>query len=116
MRLRLAVLLAALALPGCTSVEIATVSHNEIAAQNGDAMAVIQTNAIGFSLFLYYVDFVNADLDIVVNRLLVSEAKAMGASKVTLLSFETTPRHNIYRLKGLVIGLPYARAAGVAVR
>ena len=108
-------LLAAASLVGCTSVESATVSGNEIAA-NGEAVAVVQANAIGLSAIFHIVDIVQADLDTVVNKLLVSEAKAMGASKVDLLSASTTPRGGIFALAGFIIGFPGAQASGVAVK
>ncbi|HCF60985.1 MAG TPA: hypothetical protein DFS52_23685 [Myxococcales bacterium] len=115
MKRTLAALFAAFAFTACTSVETATVSSNEIIG-NGDAVAVIQADAIGSSLIFYLVDIVQADLDTVVNKLMVSEAKAMGANRVELKGFMTTPRHGIFRLTGAIIGFPYAHAEGVAVR
>src|SRR4029079_17937449 len=103
------------ALVGCTSVETATVSGTEIAA-NGDAVAVVQANSIGFTLILHLVDLVQSDLDVVVNRLLVAEAKAMGASKVDLKGAATTPRHGIFALMGGIIGVTQSAAMGVAVK
>ncbi|MGQ0504260.1 MAG: hypothetical protein ACT4TC_02995 [Myxococcaceae bacterium] len=105
----------AISLVGCTSVETATVSGTEIAA-NGEAVAVVQANSLGFTLILHLIDLVQSDLDVVVNRLLVAEAKAMGASKVDLKSASTTPRHGIYALSGLIIGFPMSQAVGVAVK
>jgi hypothetical protein len=99
----------------CTSVETATVSGNEIAA-NGDAVAVVQANAIGLTAIFHMVDLIQSDLDTVVNKLLVAEAKAMGASKVDLLTANTTPRHGIYALFGFIIGFPLSSATGVAVK
>ena len=115
MKQTLAALFVAFALAACTSVETATISSNEIAA-NGEAVAVIQGDALGFTLIFYLVDIVQADLDTVVNKLLVSEAKAMGANKVDLKGFFTTPRHGIFALTGGIIGFPYAHAEGVAVK
>ncbi|MHB8877152.1 MAG: hypothetical protein ACYC8T_25935 [Myxococcaceae bacterium] len=109
-----AVVLAA-ALAACTSVETATVSGSEIAA-NGEAVAVIQASAIGITLIFHMVDIVGTDLDQVVNKLLVSEAKAMGASKVDLKGATTTPRHGIFALMGNIIGFPASTAMGVAVK
>ena len=107
--------LVASSLVGCTSVESATVSGNEIAA-NGEAVAVVQANAIGLSAIFHIVDIVQADLDTVVNKLLVAEAKAMGASKVDLKGAATTPRSGIFALFGGIIGFPMASANGVAVK
>ena len=110
----LAVLCAAL-FGACTSVESATVSGSEVAA-NGEAIAVIQGTALGFSAILYMIDIVSSDLDTVVNKLLVAEAKAMGASKVDLKYATTTPRHGIFALTGLILGFPMSQAQGVAVK
>ena len=106
---------AAAALAACTSVETATVSGSEIAA-NGEAVAVVQASAIGITVIFHLVDIVGCDLDQVVNKLLVSEAKAMGASKVDLKSASTTPRHGIFALMGTIIGFPTSTAMGIAVK
>lgn len=111
---------AAASLVGCTSVETATVSGSEIAA-NGEAVAVVQATAIGMSAIFHMVDLVPADLDTVVNKLLVQEAKAMGASKIDVKSATTTPRHGIFALGGGLISYiagmpPMASAVGVAVK
>jgi hypothetical protein len=99
----------------CTSVESAVVSSNEIAA-DGSPVAVVQANAIGITAIFHMVDLVQSDLDTVINKLLVAEAKAMGASKVDLLGAATTPRHGIYALFGGIIGFPMSSATGVAVK
>ncbi|MBX7100033.1 MAG: hypothetical protein K1X89_20130 [Myxococcaceae bacterium] len=107
---------AALAVTGCTSVESATVSGSDIVASGGEAMAVIQTSAIGLSFIFHIVSVVEADLDVVVNKLLVTEAKAMGASKVDLKGAGTTPKHGIFALMGNLVGFPSGAAVGVAVK
>ncbi|HZI09140.1 MAG TPA: hypothetical protein VE153_02050 [Myxococcus sp.] len=107
--------IAASALIGCTSVESAVVSGTEIAA-NGEAVAVVQANALGLTAIFHIIDIVQSDLDTVVNKLLIAEAKAMGASKVELLGAGTTPRHGIYALSGTLIGLTSSTATGVAVK
>ncbi len=107
--------IAAGTLAGCTSVETATVAGNEIAA-NGEAIAVIQASSIGLTLIFHIVEIVNSDLDQVINKLLVTEAKAMGASKVDLKSAVTTPRHGIFMLFGNIVGFPASMATGVAVK
>jgi uncharacterized protein YceK len=111
----LAVLLAA-AVSGCTSVESATVASNEVSATGGEAVAVIQASSIGWTLIFHIVDIVTSDLDQVVNKLLVGEAKAMGASKVDLKGAYTTPRHGIFALAGFITGFPTSGAMGVAVK
>jgi hypothetical protein len=108
-------LIAALGLAACTSVETATVSGNEVAA-HGEAVAVVQASAIGITAIFHIVDLVQSDLDTVVNKLLVAEAKAMGANKIDLKYAETTPRHGIFALTGTIIGFPTSRAVGLAVK
>lgn len=107
--------LAAASLAACTSVETATVSGQEIAA-NGEAVAVVQASALGLTALFHMVDLVQSDLDTVVNKLLVAEAKAMGASKVDLKGAGTTPRSGIYALAGFIIGVTSSNAMGVAVK
>lgn len=109
-------LAAALAIAGCTSVESATVSSEEIVANGGSAVAVIQASAIGLTAIFHIVDIVVADLDVAVNKVLVTEAKAMGATKVDLLSASTTPRHGMFAIYGTLIGFPESRAVGIAVK
>lgn len=117
----LALGLAAAMFTGCTSVESATVGSNEVSATGGEAVAVIQATSLGFTLIFHIVDAVTSDLDEVVNKLLVGEAKAMGATKVDLKSASTTPRHGIFAVFGLplglnIIGFPMSSAVGVAVK
>jgi len=111
----LAIVLAA-AVSGCTSVESATVASNEVSATGGEAVAVIQASSIGFTLFFHIVDIVTSDLDQVVNKLLVGEAKAMGAAKVDLKGASTTSRHGIFTLPAILIGFPSSSAVGLAVK
>ena len=106
---------AACSLIGCTSVETATVSGSEIAA-NGEAVAIIQARALGLTAIFHMVDLVQSDIDTAVNKLLVAEAKAMGAQRVDLKEAGTTPRHGIYALFGGIIGVTSSSAMGVAVK
>jgi hypothetical protein len=107
--------IAASSLLACTSVESAIVSSAELQT-DGDAIAVIQANALGLTALFHIVDIVQSDLDTVVNKLLISEAKAMGASKVDLVGAHTTPRHGIYALAGTIIGVTSSGAVGVAIK
>jgi hypothetical protein len=107
---------AASSLVACTSVESAVVSGAEIQANGGEAVAVIQASALGLTAIFHIVDLVQSDLDTVVNKLLVAEAKAMGASKVDLKGAGTTPRHGIYALAGFIIGPTSSQAVGIAVK
>jgi len=111
----LAVVLVA-AVSGCTSIESATVASNEVTANGGEAVAIIQANSLGLTFLFHIVDIVESDLDQVVNKLLVGEAKAMGASKVDLKSASTTPRHGIFALFGSIIGVTESSATGLAVK
>jgi hypothetical protein len=123
-RMKRALVLLTLGLVGCSSVESATVSSTEVTAVGGDAVAVVQADALGFTLFGHLVDAVNSDLDVAVNRLLVTEAKAMGASKVDLKDFSTTPRHGVYAVINpfacfpifTLFCFPSSRAQGLAVK
>jgi hypothetical protein len=104
-------------LVACTSVETAVVSGNEIHVQQGaEPIAVIQGTSIGLTAIFHVIDLVQSDLDTVVNKLLVAEAKAMGGNKVHLLNAGTWPRHGIFALTGLLIGFPISSAVGVAVK
>jgi hypothetical protein len=113
-KLMLGVVVAA-GLSACTSVETATVSGAEIAA-NGEAVAVVQGTALGITAIFHIVDIVSSDLDQVVNKLLVSEAKAMGGTKVDLKFAFTQPRHGIFALSGGILGFPVSTATGVVVK
>ena len=103
-------------LMACTSVETAVVSGNEISAEGGEPIAVIQGTALGLTAIFHVIDLVQSDLDTVVNKLLVAEAKAMGGNKIQLLGAGTTPRHGIFALTGTIIGFPISQATGVAVK
>lgn len=107
---------AATSLVACTSVESAVVSGAEVSANGGEAVAVVQANALGLTAIFHIVDLVQSDLDTVVNKLLVAEAKAMGASKVDLKGAGTTPRHGIFALAGGIIGVTSSSAMGIAVK
>lgn len=101
---------------GCTSIESTRVTSSQLVGNGGDAVAVIQVTSIGWTFFFHTVDIVTADLDEVVNKLLVGEAKALGGNKVDLKTATTTPRHGIFRVPGFIFGWPVTQATGVAVR
>jgi hypothetical protein len=107
---------AASSLVACTSVESAVVSGAEVSAASGESVAVIQATSLGLTAIFHIVDLVQSDLDTVVNKLLVAEAKAMGASKVDLKAAMTTPRHGIFALGGGIIGVTFAHSMGIAVK
>ena len=101
---------------GCSSVEVARVKPDTLAVVQGEPVAVIQASSVGCTLFFHAVDVVKSDLDDVINRLLLAEAKAMGANKVQLVSARTTPRGGVYALSGVIIGFPESQAVGIAVK
>ena len=108
--------LAATSLLGCTSVSSTVVASQDLVVQSGEPVAVIQANALGLTALFHMVDLVKSDLDTVVNKMLVAEAKAMGATKVELKTAKTTPRDGLYALTGLIIGVTSSSAVGVAVK
>ncbi len=106
-------------LVACTSVETAVVSGNEVTAAGGEPIAVVQGTALGLTAIFHVVNLVESDLDTVVNRLLVAEAKAMGGNRVQVISASTTPRHGIFALLTsfpFIIGFTESQATGVAVK
>lgn len=108
------------AVSGCSSVEYTTVASNEVVGVGGESMAVIQATSVGITLIFHIIDIVASDLDQVVNKLLVGEAKQMGANKIDLKSASTTPRHGVFALIGIpglnIIGLTMSQATAVAVK
>jgi hypothetical protein len=107
------------ALAGCSSIETATLPPDEVAG-HGKAIAVIQANSIGLTAIFHLVDLVQSDLETVVNKLLLAEAKAMGATKVEIKSASTTPRHGVWAVFGPTIlnfplGVTLSHATGVAL-
>jgi len=111
----LAVFGCGVALLGCTSVESASINSADFAT-SGDAIAVIQASALGLTFLANTIEAVPSDLDVVVNRLLITEAKAMGASRIELKSASTTARQGIYRLPALIVGVPSSTAVGIAIK
>ncbi len=118
---RAAVLSALLASTGCVSIEHATVVGREFAAP-GEPIAVLQADIVGLSLFLNMVPLVNADLDTVVNKVLIGEAKAMGGTRVELKEASTTPTGGVYALFNCLLPIPLilcartAHAVGVVIK
>lgn len=106
----------AFAVQGCTSIESATVASNEVVGVGGEAVAVIQANSIGLTAIFHIIDIVSSDLDQVVNKLLISEAKQMGANKVDVKGAYTTPRHGIFALAGGILAFTMSGGMGVAVK
>lgn len=117
MKKALVAALAAVAL-GCTSVESAVLNRDDVVTNGGDAISVIQVHAVGLSFFFHTSDIVPADLD-VVTKVLVSEAKAVGASRVELKDAATLPRHGIFHVltcPTVIVCPTIAGATGIAVK
>jgi hypothetical protein len=113
----LAALVASLALStACQSVESTKVDPATIASE-GEAVAVVQTTAMGLTAIFHFITITEASLDTVVNKMLVAEAKALGGNKVQLLLAVEQPKQGlIFKLAGGIIGFPVAMASGVVVK
>lgn len=112
--------LLAVSLTGCETVAIAPVSGTEVVAI-GEAIAVVQADTYCLTALFHLISFRSGcDLDEVVNKLMVKEAVAMGASRVEIKNAWATPRDTVHRLLGLplinLIGITHASATGVAVK
>jgi hypothetical protein len=109
---------------GCTSVETTTVGGNEVVGNGGEAVAVIQATSLGFAAIFNLIQVVQSDLDQIINRVLVAEAKNMGATKIDLKSAQTTPRHGIFAVLSSIapsfipflLSFPSSQAVAVAVK
>ena len=108
--------LLAIALLACNTVGSAKVEAGDIVA-NGTPVAVVSANSVGLTLILHFIPIIDGgNLDTVINKTLVAEAKAVGANRVQLTDAMAMPRGGIFCLTGGVIGLPLAFASGVAVK
>ena len=111
----------ALVSAGCQSVETAKVDPSTIAS-NGEAVALVQCTALGLTLLFHFVTITEASLDTVVNKMMVAEAKALGANRVQVIQAWEMPKSGLlFHLAGGVIswvagGPSKAMASGVAVR
>ena len=100
----------------CTSVDSAKVDASTIAS-NGEAVAVVQAVSLGLCLIFHFVPIASNDLDTVINKVLITEAKALGGSKVELLAAGTQPTGSIlFQLTHNWIGFDPAMAVGIAVK
>ncbi|MCP4499844.1 MAG: hypothetical protein GY822_07770 [Deltaproteobacteria bacterium] len=100
----------------CTSVESAKVDPATIAA-NGEAVAVVQATTLGLCLIFHFVPIVESNLDTVINKVLVAEAKALGGNKVDLKGFMEMPHGSIlFQLFHGILLVDPAFAEGVVVK
>lgn len=100
---------------GCSSVESAKVDGSTIAS-HGEAVAVIQATNLGLYLLFNFIPVFESNLDTVVNKLLVTEAKALGGNKVELLTAFEMPKSGIFALTSPFALVAPAYASGVAVK
>ena len=104
----------------CSSIESTKVDGSTIAS-NGEAVAVVQATNIGLTLVFNFVTIFESTLDTSVNKLLVTEAKALGGNKVELMYAMEQPKGGIFQWIGPFWGLNLASvsptmAAGVVVK
>ena len=114
----LAAAVASLALmtSACQSVHSAKVDPATIAS-NGEAVAVVQCVTLGLTLIFHFVTITEASLDVVVNKMLVAESKALGGNKVQLLGAMEQPKDGLlFHLAGGILSIPVAGAVGIAVK
>lgn len=118
---KLLALALAVSLSGCLSISNASVIRTEVVA-SGEPIAVIQADAVGLSLFLHLIPLVQADLDTVINKGLVANAKAMGGTRVEVMTAHQTPIEGIHALLNCLLPIPLllcvktATATGVVIR
>jgi hypothetical protein len=106
----------ALMTSACASVHSAKVDPATIAS-NGEAVAVVQCVTLGLTLIFHFVTITEASLDIVVNKMLVAESKALGGNKVQLLGAMEQPKDGLlFHLAGGILSVPVAGAVGIAVK
>ncbi len=106
---------AAVAAIGCTSVSTVRLQPETVAVGPGlRPVAGIQANATS-AYFLFIPLPGGAELDNVVNRLLIVTAKTLGADKIAGLEFEVTPDNGVWALRKL-LGWRSASARGIAVQ
>jgi hypothetical protein len=112
MMLRRWVLAAMLA--GCSSVSTVRVqSENVYAGQHLRPIAVLHAQVTSaYVLFIAIPGHV--DLDYVVNRMLISAAKSLGADKVVDIKVDITPDGGVWTFRK-ILGWRSAEASGVAV-
>lgn len=105
-----------LGLLACNTVRHAPVESGDIVA-NGTAVAVVNAQSAGVTLIFHIVPIIDGgDLDSVVNKTLVAEAKAVGGNRVQLVSAMAQPRGGIFALAGNIVGFPMSAASGIAVK
>ena len=109
-------LAAAATLAGCVSIRSAAVSSGEVPPGRGQPVALLQADAVGLTLLFHRLGLVSADPEVLSTRVLLAEAKAMGAARVELKSASSAPTDGVYALYGALLGFPSTTALGFAVK
>lgn len=103
----------------CSSIESTKVDGSTIAS-NGEAIAVIQATNLGLTLVFNFVTVFESTLDTSVNKLLVTEAKALGGNRVELMYAWEYPKGGLFQWFGPtllnVVNVSPTVAAGIAVK
>ena len=100
----------------CNTARSAKVEAGDIVA-NGTPVAVVNASSVGVTAILHMISIIDGgDLDTVINKTLVSEAKAVGGNRVQIVDAFSMPRDGIFMLTGTIIGMPLSYASGIAVK
>lgn len=100
----------------CNTAKSAKVEAGDVVA-NGTPVAVVNASSVGVTLFFHMIPIIDGgDLDTVVNKTLVTEAKAVGGNRVQIIDAMAIPRDGIFMLGGFLVGLPISTASGIAVK
>jgi len=103
-----------LATNACTHVSTVRLQPDSVAVgANLRPIAALQADAI--SGYILFVPIPGVDLDKVVNQMLITAAKTIGADKIANLRFEIDPAGGIWSLRKLFF-YRSARASGIAVQ
>jgi hypothetical protein len=109
-----ALVTAALAASGCSSISTVRVQPEAVHVQPGLRPIAIVHAQVTSAYFMFLAIPGKVNLDYVVNRMLLHAAKQLGADKVVDIKVDITPGDGIWTLRKL-IGWRSAQASGIAV-
>lgn len=109
-----ALVTAALAASGCSSISTVRVQPDVVHVQPGLRPIAIVHAQVTSAYFMFLAIPGRVNLDYVVNRMLLHAAKQLGADKVVDIKVDITPSDGIWTLRKL-IGWRSAQASGIAV-
>lgn len=92
-------------LGACTTVHRTAMASHDVAGAQGEVLAVVDVTSTGVGLMFNKVTLVEGgNVDQVVNRTLVAEAKAAGGSRVQVVTLVATSQGglNLYQFPWLV--------------